>query len=69
MGFLKSYRTPFLLKGLRNGSRKREPGPPGVNSQPHTTVCVKFGTKLIGIKIKEKQNCDIESSRDTGTVF
>ena len=24
LGFLKSYRTPFKLKGLRNGSRKRE---------------------------------------------
>ena len=28
LGFLKSYRTPFLLKGLRNGSIKHEPGHP-----------------------------------------
>ena len=40
LGFLKSYRTPFYLKGLRNGSRKREPGHPGVKSQMAGTVYV-----------------------------
>ena len=40
LGFLKRYVTPFLLKQLRNGNRKREPGNPGVNSQTHMTVAL-----------------------------
>ena len=47
LSFLKSYRTPFLLKGLRNGSRKREPGHPGVNFQMHTTVFASLTMPLL----------------------